>query len=486
VSIRRSILASVAGRYAGMVIQLLGSLILARLIAPAEFGVYGVAVAVVALSGAIREFGVSNYLIQLPELDRSTIARAFGMVLSMSIVFAATLLLLRGWIAELYGEPRLAQLIGLSIIGFILMPFSLSSVVSLQRELRFATLTTVALLSTVVGLGCTMLLALQGWGAFSLMWGQLAISAATVVMFGLMRPREIAVMPRFDGWGAMLGFGLYSMLTNLAYQFGTSVLALLIGRNLGFTAVGLFDRATGTIAYLSRDLLGTIMGVVYVGLSRAKLNPSHMAWLAQAAMAHVTGMMVPAYALVAVLADPLVLTLFGSAWSDAVPLVRALAIAAAFSCVASVHARALVALARTRDQCILEWTLQAIRLGGIAMIIHQGLLAVAWVQIGIGAMTMLGYIGLTYRAVGVTISAMFISTGLALVLAAAAALPAYLIQMYFEAALGKLGVLLVGGSAGGLCWCLAVFALRHPTAGEIRRAWSRVREALRTGPGRAG
>ena len=59
-----------SGRYVAVAIQLVGSLVVARLLSPTDFGLFAIAGSVVAVSSSLREFGITNYLIQLPTLDR--------------------------------------------------------------------------------------------------------------------------------------------------------------------------------------------------------------------------------------------------------------------------------------------------------------------------------------------------------------------------------------------------------------------------------
>jgi len=85
---------------------------------------------------------------------------------------------------------------------------------------------------------------------------------------------------------------------------------------------------------------------------------------------------------------------------------------------------------------------------------------------------MLGTVFVAHRAIGVQWRGLLLTAAQALVLAAAAAIPAYLVLHFGGQQLGRLGVLIVGGTAGGIAWCLAAFLCRHPIAGEVRRVGS--------------
>jgi len=61
---RRSLIFSFLDRYGTAVLNLVGTLLLARLLSPRDFGIYSVAISVVALVAVVRDFGVGNFLLQ--------------------------------------------------------------------------------------------------------------------------------------------------------------------------------------------------------------------------------------------------------------------------------------------------------------------------------------------------------------------------------------------------------------------------------------
>ena len=111
-SIRRSLITAVSGRFAGVFLQIVGSLVIARLLAPAEFGLFGIAGSVIAISGSLREFGVSSYLIRLEKVDRTALGRALAFTLSISLAAGIVIFLSRHAIAAFFREPEIAGQIG--------------------------------------------------------------------------------------------------------------------------------------------------------------------------------------------------------------------------------------------------------------------------------------------------------------------------------------------------------------------------------------
>ena len=88
-SIRKALSLSFASKYSSLAIHTVAIMVLARLLTPAEIGVYSVGAAVVALAHVLRDFGVGNYLIQEKELTQDRIRTAFGVALVIAWVMAA-------------------------------------------------------------------------------------------------------------------------------------------------------------------------------------------------------------------------------------------------------------------------------------------------------------------------------------------------------------------------------------------------------------
>ena len=96
-SIRKALALSFAGKYSSLAIHTVAVMVLARLLTPAEIGVYSVGAAVVALAHVVRDFGVGNYLIQEKELTTERIRTAFAVTLVIGWTMAAVLFALSGF-----------------------------------------------------------------------------------------------------------------------------------------------------------------------------------------------------------------------------------------------------------------------------------------------------------------------------------------------------------------------------------------------------
>ncbi|MCW8890541.1 MAG: oligosaccharide flippase family protein, partial [Sedimenticola sp.] len=105
-----------------MVIQIISTLILARILTPEEIGIYSLGAVVIGFAQMIRDFGVSNYLIQEKELTQDRIRTAFGVTVIIAWTAAALLLLFSDTFAAFYDQPGVSSVISIMSISLFFIP----------------------------------------------------------------------------------------------------------------------------------------------------------------------------------------------------------------------------------------------------------------------------------------------------------------------------------------------------------------------------
>ena len=133
----RATLFSVGERLIAFVLQFGATVVIARLLSPAEVGVFSLAASLVAIGHVFRQFGVGDFLVQERALDRDLLRAAYGMTLAVSWAIAALLLVAAAPLAMLYREPAVAQVLQVMALSFLLMPIGSICSTMLVRELSF-------------------------------------------------------------------------------------------------------------------------------------------------------------------------------------------------------------------------------------------------------------------------------------------------------------------------------------------------------------
>ena len=318
---------SMAERYLGLVIGLTASMILARLLTPTDVGLFSLCAAVLAVAATIREFGISEYIIQEKSLDNDKLRRAYAVAVLTAWPIGVVVLLLRHAVASHYDQPELAHIIQVLALNFFLLPLATPAYALLTRELRFRALLFVHTGSGLAGALTSITLAYLGHGAISLAWGAVATVAAQVVGVTIARPRSSFLLPSLNGIGPIFRFGstlvsgrIIESTTNNAHEF-------IIAHYFGFAAVGLFSRAKGLVDIFHSSVTVAVARVATPDMAAALRNNQSLAATFARGTSIFTALSWSFCGYVALTAHELILLMFGSQWGGSAPLGTLLAMA---------------------------------------------------------------------------------------------------------------------------------------------------------------
>lgn len=348
--LHRSIFFAALERYGSAVLFLASTAVLSRLLTPAEFGVYAAVVALTALvTASSQEFGGANYLIQKPTLSEREIRTAFTITFCMSVVLGFGLFAVRGAVASFYAEQGLRIGIAVFAANFALVPFSATISALLRREMAFDLLAGCNLSAAFVGVATSVALVATGWSYLGPLVGSVVGQAVLVTMLLLCRRGLRIFRPSFDGWREVTGFGAYSSATVIVNTIHNSAPQLILGRMLGFAAVGLYGRAGGATRWFDRLFLGALSPVIMPVIAAQTRAGADLKRLYLQAVELLSAAQWPFLTFVVLTAEPIVRIWFGTGWLAVVPLLRLLALASLSLFAACLTYPVLVAVGRVRD-----------------------------------------------------------------------------------------------------------------------------------------
>lgn len=348
----RGTLITLAGQWSRTGLQLVSTVVLARLLAPEEFGLVAMVTAIVGVADLVREFGLSGAIVRLREIDDglwSTLYR-FSFVLGLATM-AATAALAPA-IAALYGDDRLVPLTlalaPIVLLNSIAMPLQ----ARLQRELRFGAIAASDALSMAVGVAASIVAAALGAGVWALVL--LTGTAAVYRVIAML----VAVRPRLGGARPIRE--IVPVLTTGGSIFGVQLLNyaarnldnVLIGRTLGAATLGVYTRAYALLMLPISQLNGPLARVGLPVLSRLQDDPEGYRRYVRVSMLVLSYALIPTFAVAAALSGPLVAILLGGQWTAAAPIFALLAIAGVAQGLGNVSGWLYVSLGRAHRQLV--------------------------------------------------------------------------------------------------------------------------------------
>lgn len=449
-------------------LQLVGTFFLARLLTPAETGVWAVAAVFAAIASMFRDFGVAEYLIQEKDLTRDKLRAALAVNIAVSWLVAALLLAGSGFVAQFYGEPGVGKVMRVQSMNFLLVPFGAVTLACFRRELNWRPIFLASLLSNITSISVAVILAFAGMGYMSLAYSSLAGVVVSVTVASLARPKNMPVLPGLRGIRHVLHSGTHLTSVYLLGQLGKSAPELVIGKALGVAPVGFFTRASALGELFNRLVVRCAMPVCLPYFAQEAREGKDVRDGYLRAVSYLTVIGWPCFFFLAAMAYPAIRILYGPQWMASVPLARILCAGAAITVLYMLATEVLIARGDNAIANYVQAITQAARIVGILFAVPFGLEGACWGLLGasiIGAFV--AYRALRMR-MGLTLASTIEACRASLAIALVSTAPALLWVAFGRIDEGNFAYVMAGAVASfGILWLGALRVTAHPLWNEF-------------------
>jgi len=328
-STRRALVFSFLDRYAALVMNIVSSMVIARLLTPAELGIFSVVMVLTALVAALRDMGAGQYLLQERELTPTRMRATWTVQVGMGWLLALVVLAAAYPAARFYAEPAMVGVMGVLALNFATNPVGAMSYAWLMREMRFDILAGIRLASSTTGALVSVGLAWQGYGAISLAYGSLAATLVNALAGVRYRPAGLSWALGLAEVRRVVGFGSKISGTSLLGTLAHGTPELFLGKLQGVEAAGLYSRGNGLAFMFNRLVLDATCAVALPLFAKARREQGSGVepWLR--ALSYVTALGWTFFGSLALLAYPLTRLLYGDQWDASVPVTRWICLALA-------------------------------------------------------------------------------------------------------------------------------------------------------------
>jgi lipopolysaccharide exporter len=318
--------------------------VLARLISPAEFGYFAVAIIVQELALVITAEGVGTALVQRAEVDREHLQAGLWLGLVVGLVLGLLTLVAAGLIVVPIFGARTAELVRLATPLFLISAAGTVPMALLRRRLEFRRLSTIDVATSVVRAVGSLALAIVGLQGEALVLGGIAAGVTTTVMAWIYAP---APMPRLRLTAAreLMSYGLPASVASMSWVGFRNCDYAIVSARLGALQAGYYFRAYMlAVEYVKK--ISIVMG--QVGLPLLARAGDEMAVLRGQMVRMLAILTFPMLAVLTITAPELVPWLFGAEWTPAVLPMQILAAGGASTIVIDAIGVALMASGRPR------------------------------------------------------------------------------------------------------------------------------------------
>ena len=319
---------TVSAEVADFMLRMTSLAVLSRLLTPEDFGLLAMVTAITTIAEQFKDLGLTAATVQRQEITHEQISTLFWVNLGFGAGLMCLVAAVSVPLARFYGEPRLVPICLAIATSFLLSGGSVQHSALLRRTMRFGRLAAIDTGSSLVSIAVAIIMALNGYGYWSLVARELVRNALRAVGAWGLLPWIPSAPSQRQGVRSMLSFAGNVTGFSILRFTSASVGQMLVGRVFGAEALGVYRQAFQLVLVPIQNLSGPLRSVGDVTLSRLQGDPSRYRRFYQRLLALTSIATMPIMVLAFVLADEGVRFVLGPKWIQAVPLVRVTALAA--------------------------------------------------------------------------------------------------------------------------------------------------------------
>jgi len=387
-------------RIANRSLGFIRTIILARLLAPHDFGLFGIAMLAIATLETFSQTGFQAALVQKkknvePYLDTAwTISAIRGIILFLILFSSAPL------IANFFDSAQAALVIRVIAVSTLLSGFRNIGILFFKKELQFNKQFIYEFSGTLVDITVAISLAFILRNVWALVWGGLAANFVRVFMSYIIHPYRPRIKFEKEKFQELFAFGKWVLGSSILVFLITQGDDIFVGKMLGVTALGFYQMAYLISNLPATEITHVISQVTFPAYSKLqddlpKLKDAFLKVLQLTAF-----ISVPLTAGIFILAPEFTKIFLGDKWMPMVPAIQILVLAGLVRSIAATSGYVFYAVGRTKIDTIL----QIIRLIVLAALIYP--LAIKWEISGISIAVFLSIfisnIGFNFMAIKIT------------------------------------------------------------------------------------
>ncbi|CDS94054.1 conserved membrane hypothetical protein [Sphingobacterium sp. PM2-P1-29] len=306
-------------KYANLVISLLVTSVLARLLAPDQFGVVAIATVAISFLNLIADIGLSATVIQHKELDRKSLSSLFSLSIYIAFILALIFFFCAGVFAIWYDQPVLrpiCQLLAISLFfsGITVVPNAL-----FFRERLFKAIAIRSLLIQLVGGAVSIAAAFNGMGVYALIINPIFSSLLIFVISYAKFPLRFSFRFSLRSLRPIFSYSLFQFLFNIINYFSRNADTLLIGKYLGMVPLGYYDKSYRLMSLPLQNITQVITPVIHPILSQERHDKNYLMKANEKLFKFLALIGFPLAIFLYFSSRELILLFFGPQWDLAVP-----------------------------------------------------------------------------------------------------------------------------------------------------------------------
>lgn len=304
----------------------LTTIVLARLLDPADFGLLGMATVFIGFIAVFNDFGLGSAVIQRRNLDQVTLSSIFWLSVIFGVVTMMITVFISPLVANFYNQAALQPLLAVLSVSFLLTALGQVQFSMLMKRLNFKQIALIESFAGFIGGVVAITMALLNWGVWSLaMQLIISVGTATIIYWLISTWRPNLVFDKskmkdiINYSGSLFGF-------NVVNYFSRNADYLLIGKFLGPGPLGQYTLAYRIMQFPIQNITGVVNRVMFPTLSQIQENNVKIRSGFVKASQYIAFVTFPTMIGLLILSPEFILITFGTKWIPTIPIIQILAI----------------------------------------------------------------------------------------------------------------------------------------------------------------
>ena len=413
-------------------LSMVSTLVLARLLTPADFGIIGMVTVVINFIALFKDAGLSTATIQNSDIDSKQISTLFWINAGISLSLALIILLSSPLIAIFYKKPELTAVTAILSVEFMVQGTIIQHRALLQRHLKFSALAIIDIIAQLGMITVAIVMAVLGFRYWALVGGTLASTFILIILTFYSCPWTPGKMQKGTGVRNMLKFGGRLTVSNFVHYLSRNMDNMLIGRVIGAEPLGLYSKAFSLLMTPLNQIRTPLTTLSLPVLSSLKNNTARYQSYFRQLLDVSISLALPISVYCFLEGEFLIRILLGKNWMGAVPVFKILSVAGVF--VALSAAPGLAMLSHGYAKRHLQLTIITAAIVSVSFIIgvRFGINGVALGYTVASFLIMIPFICFAFRGTPIKIRLVLLSISGPLLAAIIAGISAYLFILIFS------------------------------------------------------
>jgi PST family polysaccharide transporter len=317
-------------RYSGYIVQLIVTMILARLLAPEEFGIIAIAIVLIQFLNIFTSMGIGSAIIQNRDLSKQDLNAIFSFTVYVGSLLFLLFFFASYRIASFYGKDILVlicQILSVNLF-FIALNVVPNALITKNKRFKFIAKRTLSLqiISGILSISA----ACMGLGIYSLLIAPVFTAIGVFVVNFRQYPQKFYAKIDIAPLKKIFSFSAYQFLFSIINYFSRNLDKLIIGKYLSLSDLGFYEKSYRLMMLPLDGVTSIITSVIHPVLTALQDEKTKLAQHYNSIIKLLATISFPLGILLCFSAGEIIRIVFGAQWDNAIPVFRILALSLPF------------------------------------------------------------------------------------------------------------------------------------------------------------